>query len=72
MFALYLQYKVIQSKHNMKNKTLAIRLTEEDKKLIETLAEKTDFSVSEFVARLINVVKDDKETLSKLRKPLEL
>lgn len=56
----------------MKTKTLSIRLTEEDKKLIESLAEKTDFSVSEFVGRLINVVKDDKEVLSKLRKPLDL
>jgi uncharacterized protein (DUF1778 family) len=56
----------------MKNKTLAIRLTEEDKKLIESLAEKTDFSISEFIARLINVVKDDKVILSKLRKPLDL
>ena len=56
----------------MKNKTLSLRLTEEDKKLIQTLADKTDFSVSEFVARLINVVKDNKEILSKLRKPIDL
>jgi uncharacterized protein (DUF1778 family) len=55
-----------------KTKTLAIRLTEEDKKLIETLAEKTDFSVSEFIARLVNAVKDDIGVLSKLRKPIDL
>lgn len=73
--AIHLQHLAIHNVYiNMKtkDKTLAIRVSSEDKELIESLACKTEFSVGEFVARVINAVKDNKEILSSLRKPLEL